>query len=98
MGLRAKEELGELTNPIFAVGEKLPALLPGIDPFNLFLSNLSSTRFCSFPRSGGICLVKPLEWKFLHESNEAVALGSGKTDESNQRITSEKTKTMCALH
>jgi hypothetical protein len=49
MGLRAKEELGEVTNPIFAVGEKLPALLPGIDPFNLFLSNLSSTRSVVFP-------------------------------------------------
>jgi len=37
-----EEELGEVTNPIFAAGEKLAVLLPGIDPFNLFLSNLSS--------------------------------------------------------
>lgn len=39
-------------------------MLPGIDPFNLFLSNLSSTRFCNFPSSDGIFPVNPLEWKF----------------------------------
>jgi len=43
----AQKELGEVTNPIFEV------LLPGIDPFNLFLSNLRSTRFGSFPNSDG---------------------------------------------
>jgi len=52
-------------DPIFEVGEKLPVLLPGIDPFNLFLSNLSSTRFCSFPNSDGIFPVNPFEWKFI---------------------------------
>ena len=66
-----EEELGEVTNPIFAAGEKLAVLLPGIGPFNLFLSNLSSTRFCSFPSSDGILPVNPLEWKFLHDMAEA---------------------------
>jgi len=42
-------------------------LLPGIDPFNLFLSNLRSTRFGSFPNSDGFFPVNPFEWKFLHD-------------------------------
>jgi hypothetical protein len=66
-----EEELREVTNPIFEAGEKLGVLLPGIDPFSLFLSNLSSTRFCSFPSSDGILPVNPLEWKFLQEMNRA---------------------------
>jgi len=57
----AQKELGEVTNPIFEV------LLPGIDPFNLFLSNLRSTRFGSFPNSDGFFPVNPFEWKFLHD-------------------------------
>lgn len=70
---RTEEELREVTNPVFAAGEKLEVLLPGIDPFNLFRSNLSSTRFCSFPSSNGMFPVNPLEWKFLHEINKAEA-------------------------
>jgi len=70
---RTEEGLGKVTNPIFAAGEKLAVLLPGIGPFNLFLSNLSSTRFCSFPSSDGILPVNPLEWKFLHDMNKAKA-------------------------
>jgi len=79
---QAQEELGEVTNPILEVGEKLPVLLPGIDPFNLFLSNLNSTRFCSFPNSDGIFPVNPFEWKFLHEMNEAAAFSSDIKDEA----------------
>ena len=73
---QAQEELGEVTNPILEVGEKLPVLLPGIDPFNLFLSNLNSTRFCSFPNSDGIFPLNPFEWKFLHDMNEEAAFSS----------------------
>ena len=80
---QAQEELGEVTNPIFEVGEKLPVLLPGIDPFNLFLSNLNSTRFCSFPNSDGIFPLNPFEWKFLHEMNEAAAFSSDIKGEAN---------------
>ena len=79
---QAQEELGEVTNPILEVGEKLPVLLPGIDPFNLFLSNLSSTRFCSFPNSDGIFPVNPFEWKFLHDMNEEAAFSSDIKDEA----------------
>ena len=65
-------ELGrQVTNPVFAIGEKPVALLPGIDPFSLFLSNLSSTRFCSFPSSGGMFPVSPLECKFLQEMKKS---------------------------
>ena len=73
----AQKELGEVTNPIFEV------LLPGIDPFNLFLSNLRSTRFGSFPNSDGFFPVNPFEWKFLHEMNEAAAFSSDIKGEAN---------------
>jgi hypothetical protein len=69
--IQKQKEVGEVTNPVSAIGEKLVALLPGMDPFNLFLSNLSSTRFCSLPSSGGIFPVSPLECRFLQEMNEA---------------------------
>jgi hypothetical protein len=69
--IQKQKEVGEVTNPVSAIGEKLVALLlPGMDPFNLFLSNLSSTRFCSLPSSGGIFPVSPLECRFLQEMNE----------------------------
>ena len=80
---QAQEELGEVTNPILEAGEKLPVLLPGIDPFNLFLSNLNSTRFCSFPNSDGIFPLNPFEWKFLHDMNEEAAFSSDIKGEAN---------------
>jgi hypothetical protein len=68
--IQKQKEIGEVTNPVSAIGEKPVALLPGIEPFSLFLSNLSSTRFCSLPSSGGMFPVSPLECKFLQEMNE----------------------------
>ena len=69
---KKRGELGrQVTNPVFAIGEKPVALLPGIDPFSLFLSNLSSTRFCSLPSSGGMFPVSPLECKFLQEMKKS---------------------------
>jgi len=50
-----------------ALAEKFAFLLPGMDPWSLFLSNRSSTRVSSLPSSGGTIPVSPFEWRFLEK-------------------------------